>query len=77
MATTLFTQNIIGCIWDFDKTLIPDYMLSPLFRCYGFNESNFWNETNNLVSHYRQRGYQLCGGIAYLNHILTQVRPVR
>jgi hypothetical protein len=73
MATTLFTQNIIACIWDFDKTLIPDYMQAPLFRRYGVNEPNFWNETNNLVGHYRQRGYQLSGEIAYLNHILTHV----
>ena len=73
MATTLFTQNIIACIWDFDKTLIPEYMQSPLFRRYGVNEPNFWNETNNLVSHYHQRGYQLSGEIAYLNHILTHV----
>ena len=73
MATTLFTQNIIACIWDFDKTLIPEYMQSPLFRRYGVNEPNFWNETNNLVSHYRKRGYQLSGEIAYLNHILTHV----
>ena len=73
MATTLFTQNIIACIWDFDKTLIPDYMQSPLFRRYGVNEPNFWNETNNLVGHYHRRGYQLSGEIAYLNHILTHV----
>lgn len=73
MATTLFTQNIIACIWDFDKTLIPEYMQSPLFRRYGINEANFWNETNNLVSHYHKRGYQLSGEIAYLNHILTYV----
>jgi hypothetical protein len=73
MATTLFTQNIIACIWDFDKTLIPEYMQSPLFRRYGVNEPNFWNETNNLVSHYHKRGYQLSGEIAYLNHILTHV----
>ena len=73
MATTLFTQNIIACIWDFDKTLIPEYMQSPLFRRYGVNENNFWNETNNLVSHYHKRGYQLSGEIAYLNHILTHV----
>ena len=73
MATTLFTQNIIACIWDFDKTLIPDYMQAPLFRRFGVDEPNFWNETNNLVTHYRQRGYQLSGEIAYLNHILTHV----
>ncbi len=73
MATTLFTQNTIACIWDFDKTLIPEYMQSPLFRRYDVNEQNFWHETNSLVAHYRQRGYQLSGEIAYLNHILTHV----
>jgi hypothetical protein len=73
MATTLFTQNIIACIWDFDKTLIPEYMQSPLFRRYVINEANFWSETNNLVEHYRRRGYQLSGEIAYLNHLLTYV----
>ena len=73
MATTLFTQNIIACIWDFDKTLIPEYMQSPLFRRFGVNEANFWNETNSLVEHYRQRGYHLSGEIAYLNHLLTYV----
>ncbi len=73
MATTLFTQNIIACIWDFDKTLIPEYMQSPLFRRYGVNEANFWAETNSLMSHYQKRGYHISGEIAYLNHILTYV----
>ena len=73
MATTLFTQNIIACIWDFDKTLIPEYMQSPLFRRYGVDEATFWNETNNLVGHYKKRGYHLSPEIAYLNHLLTYV----
>lgn len=73
MATTLFTQNIIACIWDFDKTLIPEYMQSPLFRRFGVNETNFWAETNSLMEHYRKRGYHLSGEIAYLNHLLTYV----
>ena len=73
MATTLFTQNTIACIWDFDKTLIPEYMQSPLFRRYGIDEPGFWNETNNLVSHYKRRGYHLSPEIAYLNHLLTHV----
>ncbi len=38
MASTLFTQNIIACVWDFDKTLIPAYMQAPLFRRYGIDE---------------------------------------
>jgi hypothetical protein len=73
MATTLFTQNTIACIWDFDKTLIPEYMQSPLFRRYGIDEPTFWSETNALVDHYRQRGYHLSPEISYLNHLLTYV----
>ena len=73
MASTLFTQNIIACIWDFDKTLIPGYMQAPLFRRYGVDEANFWAETNKLVETYRRRGYHLSPEISYLNHLLTYV----
>jgi hypothetical protein len=73
MPTTLFTQNIIACIWDFDKTLIPGYMQAPLFRRHGIDEATFWAETNALVENYRKRGYQLSGEISYLNHLLTYV----
>lgn len=73
MATTLFTQNIIACIWDFDKTLIPDYMQAPLFRRYGVDEPNFWRETNALADQYKKRGYHISGEINYLNHLLTHV----
>ena len=73
MAATLFTQNIIACIWDFDKTLIPEYMQSPLFRRYNVDEATFWAETNALVENYRRRGYTLSGEISYLNHLLTYV----
>ncbi|HZL46772.1 MAG TPA: HAD family hydrolase [Opitutaceae bacterium] len=73
MATTLFTQNIIACIWDFDKTLIPGYMQGPLFRRYGVDEATFWAETNQLVATYARRGYRISGEIGYLNHILTYV----
>ena len=73
MATTLFTQNTIALIWDFDKTLIPDYMQSPLFRRYGIDEGNFWAETNALMEQYRRRGYKLAGELGYLNHLLTYV----
>lgn len=73
MATTLFTQNTIACIWDFDKTLIPEYMQSPLFRRYGIDETNFWEETNKLAEHYRRGGYHLSPEISYLNHLLTYV----
>jgi hypothetical protein len=73
MASTLFTQNIIACVWDFDKTLIPDYMQAPLFRRYGVEEATFWAETNALVENYRKRGYSIAPEIGYLNHLLTYV----
>ncbi len=74
MATVLFTQNILTCIWDFDKTLIPGYMQAPLFRRYGVDEALFWHEVNSLAEHYRRRGYTISGESAYLNHLLTCVR---
>lgn len=73
MASTLFTQNIIACIWDFDKTLIPAYMQAPLFRRYGVDEATFWAETNALAEQYRRRGYHISPEISYLNHLLTYV----
>lgn len=74
MAATLFTQNIIACVWDFDKTLIPAYMQAPLFRRYGVDEANFWAETNALAENYRRRGYHIAPEISYLNHLLTYVQ---
>jgi hypothetical protein len=73
MATTFFTPNIIACVWDFDKTLIPGYMQAPVFRRYNVDEANFWAETNRLVENYAKRGYRVSGEIGYLNHILTYV----
>jgi hypothetical protein len=77
MASTLFTQNIIACVWDFDKTLIPAYMQAPLFRRYAVDEATFWAETNALVENYRKRGYHISPEISYLNHLLTYVRAGR
>lgn len=73
MPATLFTQNTLACIWDFDKTLIPGYMQAPLFRRHGVDEATFWAETNALHENYRQRGYNISGEISYLNHLLTYV----
>jgi hypothetical protein len=73
MASTLFTQNIIACVWDFDKTLIPAYMQAPLFRRYGIDEPTFWAETNALAENYKKRGYNISPEISYLNHLLTYV----
>lgn len=54
--TSLFVQNIIAIIWDFDKTLISGNMQAPLFQEFGIDEPTFWKETNSLFEHYRNRG---------------------
>lgn len=71
---TLHRQNIVACIWDFDKTLIPGYMQWPIFEHYGVDEKRFWQEVNQLPELYRKQGQQVSADIMYLNHILTYVR---
>lgn len=71
---TLHRQNTVACIWDFDKTLIPGYMQTPIFRRFAVDEQRFWNEVNALAERYRSRGHVISPDIAYLNHLLTYVR---
>lgn len=72
--STLNRQNIVACVWDFDKTLIPGYMQWPIFEYYGVDEKRFWKEVNALPEKYRQSGQVISPDILYLNHILTYVR---
>jgi len=74
MPRSLFPQNVIALIWDFDKTLSPDYMQRPLFRKFGVDEKTFWKEANGLAEFY-QRGlmHNVSRDTLYLNHILTYV----
>jgi len=75
MPQSLFRQTIIAVIWDFDKTLIPGYMETPLFRHYDVDEDRFWREVDGLPEFYRKHGLELISrDTLYLNHILTYVR---
>jgi hypothetical protein len=78
MNRQLFPQNVIAMIWDFDKTLIPGNMQGPLFRHFGIDETEFWQEVDGLAEFYRTNGSQLVQrDHLYLNHILTYVREGR
>lgn len=70
----LHRQNVVACIWDFDKTLIPGYMQAPIFKAFGIDEDAFWKEVNALPEIYAQRGTSVSYDTIYLNHLLSFVK---
>ncbi|PWV65650.1 haloacid dehalogenase-like hydrolase [Plasticicumulans acidivorans] len=70
-------QNKIALIWDFDKTLIPEYMQAPLFDKYGIDQKVFWDEVNSIPVKLEKSGYRVNKEIYYLNHILTYIKQDR
>lgn len=73
----VFHQNRIALVWDFDKTLIPDYMQKPLFDHYEINQPDFWQEVNQKPVELKAQGYRVNEEIYYLNHILSYVESGR
>ncbi len=74
MPESLFLQNVIAVIWDFDSTLVPGYMQLPLFKKYGVDPEKFWREVNQLPDFYSHRDITVSPDTVYLNHILTYVK---
>ena len=70
----LFLQNIIAIIWDFDKTLCPEYMQAPLFRAYDIDADRFWKEVHALPAYYERAGIHVQRDTCYLGHLLTYVK---
>lgn len=66
--------HVLACVWDFDKTLIPGYMQTPLFRAYGVDEEAFWREVNQLPALYARKGIRTSKDTVYLNHLLSYVK---
>jgi hypothetical protein len=71
---TVFEQNRIAMIWDFDKTLTPRNMQTPLFEAFGVDQEQFWKEVNAMPFELEKKGHRVNHEIYYLNHILTYVR---
>jgi hypothetical protein len=75
MTQQLFLQNIIACIWDFDKTLSPGYMQAPIFDMYQVDPQKFWKEVEQLPDFYKKNELDLVStDTLYLNHMLTYTR---
>ena len=70
-----FSQTVIAVVWDFDKTLIPGNMQTPLFEAYGVDQRGFWEEVDALRDFYLAHGARrVADDSLYLNHILEYVR---
>lgn len=71
-------RNVIAVIWDFDKTLIKDYMQQPIFDEFGVDAKEFWREVNALPEKYqKEQGVKVNRDTIYLNHFLKYVREGR
>ena len=66
-------QDIIALIWDFDKTLIPEYSQKPLFEEYKIDEKAFWRECNAQKEAYERLDARINPDTYYLNHLLSYV----
>ncbi len=71
---SIVSNNIIACIWDFDKTLVPNYMQEPLFDEYGLDLRNFWTEVNALPKAYARHGISVSDDSIAVNHLLTYIK---
>ena len=66
--------EVIATIWDFDKTLISEYMQQPLFDKYGVIAEDFWNECNSEIAKHLDAGLEVNKDTFYLNLIIRYVR---
>lgn len=68
-------SNIIAVVWDFDKTLIGNYMQDPIFKKYGVDGNTFWKEVNALPEKYWiEQGVRVNRDTIYLNHFINYVK---
>ena len=67
----IFSQNVIAIVWDFDKTLIASYMQEPLFKKFGIQGKDFWDEVTELEAYYAKRNIRVNKDTIYLNHLIT------
>jgi hypothetical protein len=77
MPVPLHTQTTIAFIWDFDRTLIPDNMQTPIFDEYGVDPAEFWTEVDAVVRWHAERGERVSRDMGYLLHILTYIEAGR
>lgn len=69
--------NIIAVIWDFDKTLISEYMQTPIFEEYGIDADMFWREVNDFPKQMKEKGIRVNSDTCYLNFLIKYAKDGR
>ncbi|WP_282004569.1 haloacid dehalogenase-like hydrolase [Veillonella denticariosi] len=69
-------SNIIAVIWDCDKTLIDGYMQDPIFKKFGVDATQFWDENNKRQTELQKRypNMRINSDTYYLNLFLQYIR---
>ena len=62
--------NIIAIIWDFDKTLISEYMQTPIFTDNDIDANEFWKEVNSFPTELESKGIRVNRDTCYLNFLI-------
>lgn len=66
--------DVIATVWDFDKTLIENYMQTPLFEEYKIDQAEFWKQNNSKIKEAAAKGLSVNQDLFYLNMLLRLVR---
>ena len=75
MPHGLLRQTTTAVIRDFDKTRIPGYMETPIFRHFDVDGDRFWREVDGRPAFYRGRGLEIVSRDSlYLSHMPPYVR---
>lgn len=67
-------SNIIAIIWDFDKTLISEYMQTPIFKEFGVDAKDFWNEVYNFTQTIKDSKVRINQDTSYLNFLIKYAK---
>lgn len=69
--------NVIAVIWDFDKTLISEYMQTPIFEEYGIDSDMFWREVNDFPRKMQKANIRVNKDTCYLNFLIKYANDGR
>ncbi len=69
--------NVIAIIWDFDKTLISEYMQTPIFEDNEIDADMFWREVNSFPEKMQKEGIRVNKDTCYLNFLIKYAKDGR